>query len=68
MKPHGEEIVRQALAEALAHTSQAAWAAQHGLSREHVNKVLSGARAPGPKILEALGLEAVYVRKGERHE
>lgn len=42
---------------------QAAFARNHGMSRQFVNDVLSGAN-PGPTILRALGLRAVtrYVR------
>lgn len=60
-----DDVIRDALVEALRHTSQGAWAARHGLSREHVNRVLAGARVPGPKIRRALGFTVVYAKRGE---
>jgi DNA-binding transcriptional regulator YdaS (Cro superfamily) len=36
--------------------SQAAWAKEHGISAPYVNDVLNFRRAPGAKILTALGL------------
>lgn len=35
---------------------QAHWAKRHGISPAYVSDVLSGRRAPGPKILAPLGL------------
>lgn len=45
--------------------SQKAWAKVAGVTVQHVNDVLSGHRGPGPKVLDALGLEKVvtYQRK-----
>lgn len=39
--------------------SQARWAKENGLSQAYVNDVIRGTRAPGPKILAAVGLEGV---------
>lgn len=39
--------------------SERRWAQTHGLSAQYVNDVLRGRRAPGPKLLAALGLELV---------
>ena len=43
--------------------SQVAWARQWGISTGYVNDVLKGRKLPGPKILQALGLEAGYYRR-----
>lgn len=39
--------------------SMKAWAEQHGISPQYVSDVRHGYRAPGAKILEALGYEEV---------
>lgn len=39
--------------------SQAKWARDAGLSQTYVNEVLRGTRAPGKKLLDALGMIAV---------
>lgn len=36
--------------------SQRAWASAHGLSHSYVGEVLRGSRAPGARVLHALGL------------
>lgn len=38
---------------------QKAWAAQFGLSPQHVNDVVHGRREPGPGVLIPLGLQRV---------
>jgi hypothetical protein len=47
--------------------SQNNWAKQHRVSQQYLNHVLNGHRRPGPRILEALGLErsvaTTYTRK-----
>ena len=40
--------------------TQAAWAERNGMSPAYLSDVLSLRRDPGPKILEVLGLEAVF--------
>jgi hypothetical protein len=44
----------------------AAWAREHELSPGHICDILSYRREPGPKVLDALGLERriSYVQKG----
>jgi len=39
--------------------SQKAWAAAHNMTAQWVHDVISGRRAPGQSILDALGLERV---------
>lgn len=46
--------------------NQKAWATEHGMSGAYVSDTIAGRTDPGPKILDALGLEAVpptYRRK-----
>jgi len=38
---------------------QTAWAAKHGVSVSYLNDVMNGRRAPGAKILNALGVQKV---------
>jgi hypothetical protein len=38
---------------------QSAWARAHGVTQQAVSLVLTGRRAPGPRILDALGLARV---------
>ena len=48
--------------------SQSAWARERGISAAHVNDVIKRNRAPGPTILNALGLERVitYRQKDQK--
>lgn len=39
--------------------NQLSWCKQNGISPAYLSDVLSGRRDPGPKILDALGLEPV---------
>lgn len=48
------EAIREAIAAA---GSQKAFAEAHKLSAPYVSDVLNGNREPGPRILEAVGLE-----------
>lgn len=55
-----ENDVRSILADRVATAgSQAAYARQIGVSDEYVRRMLNGTRAPGPKVLGALGLREV---------
>lgn len=55
-----EDEVRQMLRAACTKAgSQAAWATKHGITAAYVSDVLAGKRTFGPKVLEALGLEAI---------
>lgn len=49
------ELLRAAVDKA---GTQTAFAKKHGVSIAYVNDVLQGRRAPGAKILAALGLES----------
>lgn len=49
-------LLRQRCAEA---GSQAQWARDNGMAQTYVNEVLRGARRPGKKLLDALGMIAV---------
>jgi DNA-binding phage protein len=42
---------------------QQAFALKTGVDRTALNKVLSGVRKPSPRMVEVLGLRAVFVRK-----
>jgi hypothetical protein len=57
-------LLRDACAEA---GGQSAWARKHGISVSHVSDVINTRSAPGPLILDALGLEPVpcFRRKKE---
>jgi hypothetical protein len=39
------------------------WARHHGLSKAYVSEVMTGKKPPREKILAALGLELVIVKK-----
>lgn len=41
--------------------SQGAWGKRHGLSQIYVSDVIHGRRAPGEKILAALGLRKIIL-------
>jgi DNA-binding phage protein len=45
---------------------QAAWAKETGTNRIVVNKILNGQMSPTKKIIGALNLRVVFVRKGSR--
>jgi len=42
------------------------WANAHGMRGAYVYMVLNGTRSPGPKILDALGLEKVVPEESYR--
>jgi len=49
--------------------SQRQWAEDHGIAKSYVWDVLAGKSPPGPKILDALGIEKLeteYRWKGKR--
>lgn len=50
--------------------SQKAYAAAIGVSAQYLSDVLSGTKAPGEKILKALGLRkiAIYVQAGSSEQ
>jgi hypothetical protein len=52
--------VLTALRDAIGNTPQSTWARAHGISAAYVNDVLAGRRAPGRKVLAALGLTVSY--------
>lgn len=54
------ELLRAAVDKA---GTQTAFAKKHGISIAYVNDVLQGRRAPGDKILKALGLESQLTYK-----
>jgi DNA-binding transcriptional regulator YdaS (Cro superfamily) len=56
-----QQVVSQLRAAASAAGSQRAYAESIGVSEAYLSDVLAGRRAPGPKVLAALGLEAVIL-------
>jgi hypothetical protein len=49
---------------------QKTWAEARGMSQQHVSDVLNRRREPGPKVLDALGLEReeqTYRRRRDDH-
>lgn len=56
-----EDVIKLLHAEIAAAGSQSRWARQKSVHRTIVNSILSGHRRLQPKILAALGLEAITV-------
>lgn len=64
MRYYSLDEVRKLLAEASAE-SQRFFAHQHGFGAQYLNDVLKRRREPGPKILDALGLECVKLYRAK---
>ena len=57
-----EQIVEQLRKLCIQHKSQKAVATFLGISDPYLSDILAGKRAPGPKVLKALGLRRGYER------
>lgn len=61
--------VIEVLRKEIGKTNQKAWAKANGVSASYVNDVLQGHRAPGFKVLAALGFKALeFYAKDQNHE
>lgn len=56
-----QQVISQLRAAASAAGSQRAYAESIGVSEAYLSDVLASRRTPGPKVLAALGLEAVVL-------
>lgn len=56
---NSRDVIRLLLDECREAGAQSTWAKKHGLSASYVTDVVRGRRAPGPRLLKALGLETV---------
>jgi len=56
-----QQVISQLRAAASQAGSQRAYAETIGVSEAYLSDVLAGRRTPGPKVLTALGLEAVVL-------
>jgi DNA-binding transcriptional regulator YdaS (Cro superfamily) len=54
-----EDVMRLVQAECDKAGSASAWARKLGVTRAYMSDILSRRRDPGPKVLDALGLEKV---------
>lgn len=64
MRYYTLDEVRKLLKEA-AWESQRYFAQEHGFGAQYLNDVIKGRRTPGPKILDALGLEQVILYRAK---
>jgi DNA-binding phage protein len=58
-----KDVIRLLRSEVKRAGSQAAWAKKAGIQRTWINKILKGRTAPTKKVISALKLRTVYVRK-----